>query len=133
MVQNATQIWYQFETINGANEMKNWKCEKYETYMRLRNDLDLAMSSVSGSEFKLLAFLMSRSLGEGKTTIKLSLSEFYGENIQTVGKTGLSKSSVIRCIASLTKRGLIFRTEGPSKIKHTYSVNSDAITGLIAQ
>lgn len=48
-----------------------------------------------------------------------------------MGKTGLSKASVIRCIASLMERGLISRKRGRSREGHVYRVEVQAILNMV--
>ena len=95
--------------------MLDWKDEQYDTYLAIRDSVDRAMHLVSSNEFKMLVFLLSRSFGKGHETVNLTLPEFYSEVREGFGNTGLSKASVIRCISSLQKRGLISRTVARSR------------------
>lgn len=111
--------------------MLDWTDEQYDTYLGIRDVVDRAMHLVSSNEFKMLVFLLSRSYGEGFEAVNLSLPDFYGKGREGFGNTGISKASVIRCIASLQERGLISRTVARSRGGHLYRVEIGAIRDLI--
>jgi DNA-binding MarR family transcriptional regulator len=85
------------------------------------------MHLVSGNEYKVLAFLLSRSFGQGQEAVALTLPDFYGEGKEGIGKTGLSRASVIRCITALVARGFISRTKGRLRDGFLYRVEVKAL------
>lgn len=108
--------------------MLDWTNEQYDAYLRIRDELDCAMHLVSGPEYKLLVFLMSRSYGQGREAIALTLPEMHGEHL---GSTGLSRATVIRCLASLMERGFISRIKGRLRDGYLYRVEIKAIRDMI--
>ena len=61
--------------------MLDWTDEQYDTYLRIRDSLDNAMHIVTGNEFKLLVFVLSRSFGQGQETVALTLTDFHGKGL----------------------------------------------------
>ena len=110
--------------------MFDWTDEQYDTYLRIRSSLDNAMHIVTGSEFKVLVFVLSRSFGQGYESVALTLTDFHGKGRECVGNTGLSRASVIRCIASLMDRGLITRTLGRMRDGFMYRVEVNKLLDL---
>ena len=110
--------------------MLDWTDEQYDTYLRIRSSLDNAMHIVTGSEFKVLVFVLSRSFGKGYESVAMTLTDFHGKGREGVGNTGLSRASVIRCIASLMERGLITRTLGRMRDGFMYRVEVNKLLDL---
>lgn len=111
--------------------MLDWTDEQYETYIRIRNALDDIMHLLPGCEYKLMVYLMSRSLGRGEDSIALTFLDICGGGSEVLGGTGLSRASVIRGITSLLERGLITRTRGRMRDGFLYRVQVPAILNLI--
>jgi hypothetical protein len=108
--------------------MLDWTDEQYDTYLRIRDELDSAMHLVSGNEYKVLIILTSRSLGQGHEHVALTLPDFYERGVWS---TGLSRASVIRALASLMQRGFVSRTKGRLRDGFLYRVEVKAIRDMI--
>lgn len=112
--------------------MLDWTDEQYDQYLRVRNMLDNAMPFFSGNEFKLLVFLVSRSLGEGRESITIALPEIVAGDMKNHYGTGLSRASVIRSLAVLEAQGLIHRKPSRARGGSTFAVNVKAIENFTA-
>lgn len=112
--------------------MLDWTDQQYDAYLRARHTLDNSMPFFSGHEFKLLVFLLSRSLGEGQESVTIALPEIVAGNMKNHYGTGLSRASVIRSLAVLEGQGLIHKKPSRSRGGSTYSVDVKAIEDFTA-
>lgn len=112
--------------------MLDWENEHYDAYLRARHVLDNGMAFFSGHEFKVLVFLLARSLGEGQENVTVSVVKMVtGDGEKHLG-TGLSRASVIRTLSALESQGLIQRTPSRARAATTYVVNIRALEDYTA-
>ncbi|CAM3732873.1 hypothetical protein [Litorimonas haliclonae] len=89
----------------------------------VRQEIDrVLMGQVSPAKFKLLSFILDRTLGWQKSTERISFKHFTNGIVNLTNGTGLSRATVARCLKELNKEGLIFRS-GETKIAQTYGLN----------
>lgn len=75
------------------------KKKQHAAFTKIPNVVfDVAMSELSGSEYKVLFFVLRKTLGWNKSRDRIALSQF-------VQGTGLSKSAVVQAIKGLEAKG----------------------------
>lgn len=91
------------------HKFPGFKREYKSGFSKFPNELENYLYLLTGSEAKLLFFILRRTLGFGKLEDRISISQF----VNGVGKgegTGVSKAQVQRSLKTLEKKGFI-RTE----------------------
>lgn len=78
--------------------------------------LETYLHTLSGSETKLLLFILRMLYGYQKTKDRISLSQFKYGNTETNKGTGLSTSQIRRALQTLEDKGFIEVTKRPRRI-----------------
>jgi hypothetical protein len=86
--------------------------------------MDQLMSKVSGGAWKVACFIARRTVGWGKETDRISLSQFCrGVKRAAKGGTGLNRTAVIRGLRELQCQGVITKTPAHGRQSARYSID----------
>jgi len=98
--------------------MRVWRMtEKNKTYTKIPNELidKLISYRLPGEEMKIFFMILRQTLGWGKKSDQISLSQF-------AEKTGMKKPSVLQCLNSLLAKKLITVSQKANDLTKTYSI-----------